>query len=143
MKNGVYVALIYLATIPAFAQSAAGRSCSANNAGAVLTQGYAVRVNGLLRDVHTTLQEISDRLAAGRLTPQQAQTLKLAATRYMIERLETVSAVYDAELDLNRKDKHDTGSVACDPSAQNTTAATWPEVERTVTVDELRREISK
>lgn len=116
-----------MAIILASAQSATSQSCPANaETVATLAQDYAGRVNGLLRNVHATLQEISERVESGSLTPQQAQKLKLAATGEMIARLETLSAVYDAKLDL----KDDTRSVAYNAS-------------NTVSVEDLRRETDK
>ncbi len=51
-----------------------------------------------IRDIHATLQTISERMEAGALTPQQARKLKLAATQSMIARLETLSAAYDGKI---------------------------------------------
>jgi hypothetical protein len=106
MKNAIYIALIFVAMIPAHAQDRVTRDRDAEGASASV-QGYADRVNGLLRDVHARLHEISEREEAGELTPQQARELKLAATRDMIARLETVSAVYDAKIAAGEHSAHE------------------------------------
>ena len=128
MKIGINNLVALVTIILGSAQYATSQSCPADaETVATLAQDYAGRVDGLLRNVHATLQEISERVESGSLTPQQAQKLKLAATREMIARLETLSAVYDANLHLRDKSKHDTRSVAHNASS-------------TVTIGELRRE---
>jgi len=125
MKNAIYIALIFAAMIPAYAQNPDMRDRDADHASAKAgVQDYADRVNGLLRDVHARLLEISEREEAGELTPQQARELKLAATRDMIARLETVSAVYDAKF------------AAREGSAREARLRT----DRAVSVGELERE---
>ena len=139
MKNEICLALIILATVPVSAQKA-GPNCSPNGERVTaLTQDYAARVDGLLREVHASLQEISERMEAGRLTPEQGRELKLAATRDMISRLDTLSAVYDVRLE--RKDKVDgeSGPVLRDVSAEDK-SGTAPGTNRTVSVEELRQE---
>ncbi|MGA7169648.1 MAG: hypothetical protein WBX08_10900, partial [Candidatus Sulfotelmatobacter sp.] len=91
----------------------------------------------LLREVHASLQKISERTEAGELTPEQARELKLAATRDMISRLDTISAVYDARLDSKNKICADTGSEAGNTSAARSAlhAGTG-----TISVEELKRE---
>ncbi len=92
MKIGLYIALLCLAMVPAYAQNAASQDRHAiGEATTTLVPDYADRLNGLLRDIHATLQTISERMEAGALTPQQARKLKLAATQSMIARLETLS----------------------------------------------------
>ena len=131
MKNGIYCTVALVIIVLASAQNATSQSCPADaETVATLTQDYASRVDGLLRNVHATLQGISERVESGSLTPQQAQKLKLAATREMIARLETLSAAYNAKLDLKDKCKHDTQSVAYNAS-------------NTVSVEDLRRETDK
>jgi len=141
MKNEMCVALIILATLPVSAQKM-GPNCSPNGERVTaLTQDYAARVDGLLREVHASLQEISERMEAGRLTPEQGRELKLAATRDMISRLDTLSAVYDVRLE--RKDKVDgeSGPVLRDVSAEDK-SGTAPGTNRTVSVEELRQEMA-
>ena len=99
MKSGLYIAFVCLAMFSVHAQNAASHDCHvSDNASDAVEQDYAVRVNGLLRDIHATLQAISERAEAEALTAQQAQSLKLAATRAMIAHLETLSAVYDSKI---------------------------------------------
>lgn len=98
MKNSIYIALITLATIQVHAQNVAVQNRALGETGTTLAQDYADQVNGLLRNVHAALQRISERMEAGELTPEQARDLKLAATRDLIARLETISAVYDARI---------------------------------------------
>ncbi|MGB0117460.1 MAG: hypothetical protein WCF61_19210 [Terriglobales bacterium] len=78
-------------------------------------------------------------MEAGRLTPEQGRELKLAATRDMISRLDTLSAVYDVRLE--RKDKVDgeSGPVLRDVSAEDKSSSA-PTTNRTVGVEELRQE---
>ena len=139
MKNEMCVALIILATLPISAQKV-GPNCSPNGEQVTArTQDFAARVDGLLREVHATLQEISEGMEAGRLTPEQGRELKLAATRDMISRLDTLSAVYDVRLE--RKDKVDgeSGPVLRDVSAEDK-SGTATSANRTVSVEELRKE---
>jgi hypothetical protein len=121
MKNTMYLALMILATLPASAQTAESQNCSANaEASSALAQDYAARVDGLLRDAHASLHSISERMEAGLLTPKQAQEMKLAATRDVISRLDSITAVYDVRLDstgINNKDGAAQRSVAGNPSA--------------------------
>ncbi len=111
---------------------------SANTeAAAAVAQHYAVRVDGLLRDVHARLQKISEGLETGRVTPQQAQKLKLAATRDMISRLDAIAAVYDARLQAANH-VEETGSASSD--ACDAAKATHTSANTTVSVEELMRE---
>jgi hypothetical protein len=99
MKNTLYIILVCLAIVPAFAQNAPSQNNNASDETAsMLLQDYADRVNGLLRDVHANLRQISERMESGDLTEQQERKLKLDATRTMIARLETLSAVYDHKI---------------------------------------------
>ncbi len=99
MNNTTLLALIILSILPASAQRAPSLDCFTKTDTAIASsQDYASRVDGLLRDIHASLQDISERAEAGQLTPEQAQRLKLAATRDMIARLDTLSAVYDVRL---------------------------------------------
>jgi len=138
MKNTLFLALIILAVIPATAQQETGPKCSANTeAAAAVAQDYAVRVDGLLRDVYARLQKISERLETGRVTPQQAQKLKLAATRDMISRLDAIAAVYDARLQAANH-VEETGSASSD--ACDAVKPTHVNANGTVSVEELKRE---
>ena len=138
MKTTLFLALIILAVIPATAQLETRPKCSANTeAAAAVAQGYAVRVDGLLRDVYARLQKISEGLETGRLTPQQARKLKLAATRDMISRLDATAAVYDARLQ-GANHLEETGSASSD--ACDAAKATHTNAIGTVSVEELKRE---
>jgi hypothetical protein len=77
------------------------------------------------------LQVISQHAAAGELSQQNALLLKLAATRATIARLETLSAVYGAQL-MSMPD------VAADSNALITLHS-----KNTVSVKELQRESAK
>jgi len=139
MKNTRFLALIIiLAVIPATAQKETRPKCSANTkAAAAVAQDYAARVDGLLRDVHASLQKISEGLETGSVTPQQAQKLKLAATRDMISRLDAIAAVYDARLQAANH-VEETGSASSDACSAAT--ATHVSANGTVSAEELKRE---
>jgi hypothetical protein len=108
MKNTLFLALIIITAIPVAAQKTATPNCSVNgDVASALAQDYAAQVDGLLHDVHASLQSISAGMAAGRLTLEQARELKIAATRDAISRLDTLAAIYDARLDSH--DKVDAG----------------------------------
>ncbi len=140
MKNAACLALVVLAVLPAAAQKPASATCSTNvDAVAALGENYAARVDGLLREVHASLQKISERTEAEELTPEQARELKLAATRDMISRLETISAVYDARLDSNHKTCTDTESEAGNASAARSAGYGGT---GTISVEELKREMA-
>jgi hypothetical protein len=101
MKTLICTALFCFLMIPAYGQQAAGNRkadapVSGEAAASAQAQEYADRVEILLRDVHRSLQEISEQREAGQLSAEQARRLKLEATRSMIARLETASAVYEA-----------------------------------------------
>lgn len=141
MKNTLFLALVILAILAASAQKAGSPNWSANgNAVTALAQDYAARVDGLLRGVHASLQNISEGLAAGRLTLEQAQKLKLAATRHMISRLDAIAAIYDVR--LHSKDNVGTNpeSGAVDASATDKAVRAKLHTNNTVSVEELRRE---
>jgi len=135
MKNTLFLALIVLAAFPAAAQQTASPNCSANG-DAVSAQDFAAQVDGLLREVHASLQSVSAQMAAGRLTLEQARELKLAATRDAISRLDTLAAIYDARLDSNNKLSAGSEPVAGNESAAHTTRP----ANGTVSVEELQRE---
>lgn len=138
MKNALFLALIILAVIPATAQQETRPKCSAHTeAAAAVAQDYAARVDGLLRDVHASLQKISEGLETGSVTPQQAQKFKLAATRDMISRLDAIAAVYDARLQAANH-VEETGSASSD--ACDAAKATHVNANGTVSVEELKRE---
>lgn len=139
MKNTLFLALVVLAALPAAAQKMASPNCSANgDAASALAQDYAARVDGLLREVHARLQSISAQMAAGLLTPEQARDLKLAATRGVISRLDTLAAVYDVRRESQEKVETKTGSVAGD--APDTDKGKHPNTNGTVSVEELKGE---
>jgi hypothetical protein len=100
MKNTLYIIiLVCLAIVSAYAQNAPSQNNNASDETAsILLHDYADRVNGLLRDVHANLRQISERMESGALTAQQERELKLGAARAMIARLETISAVYDHKI---------------------------------------------
>jgi hypothetical protein len=100
---------------------------------AALLHCYAASVSNLLGDLAGHLQAISQHAAAGELSQQNALLLKLAATRSTIARLETLSAVYDAQL----VSIHD---VAAD---SNNDALKTLGSKNTVSVKELQRESAK
>jgi hypothetical protein len=140
MKNTLFLALIIilLVVIPATAQKETGPKCSANTeAAAAVAQDYAARVDGLLRDVHASLQKISEGLETGSVTPEQAQKLKLTATRDMISRLDAIAAVYDAQLQAANHGG-ETGSASTDACYAD--KATHTNVNGTVSVEKLKRE---
>src|SRR5271156_3515923 len=102
MKNTMFLALMILASLPASAQKAATPNCSVSaETMTALAEEYAARVDGLLRDAHASLRSISERVDAGSMSPERADNLKLAVTRDMISRLDTLSAVYDVRLNKN------------------------------------------
>ncbi len=131
MKNSIYIALITLATIQVHAQNVAVQNRALGETGTTLAQDYADQVNGLLRNVHAALQRISERMEAGELTPEQARDLKLAATRDLIARLETISAVYDARI------------AAQDVAAQDARASSELSATTAVSVANLRKESAR
>lgn len=140
MKNTTCLALIILTVFPASAQTAAHPNGSANGHGVITsTQDYALRVDGLLREVHANLQTISARIEAGEVTPERGGELKLEATREMISRLDTLAATYDV-----RHSKHTTdaafGAVAGGDPSVNHDANVAPKTNATVSVQELKRE---
>lgn len=131
MKNEMFLALIILAVVPASAQGTKSSQCSAKgDAVAVLAQNYAARIDGLLRDVHARLQNISASVEGGRLTAEQGQRLKRAAARDIISRLDAMAAIYEARLD---------SASAADKEADKQIDAIVRS-NRTVSVEELRRE---
>jgi len=139
MKNQMCLALIILAVLPAAAQKTASPHCAANaEAVTALTQDYAARVDGLLREVHAGLQSISEDLEAGRLTTEQAERLKLAVTRDMISRLDAVAAIYKAQLDL--KDNVGAKSISGKESASDCDNMVHGHTNGTVSVEQLKRE---
>jgi hypothetical protein len=171
MKNEMCIALIYLAMIPAYAQKTAAQDRPANNPPAASDlRDYADQINGLLRDVHASLQQISERAAAGEITPEQERKLKLASTRAMIARLETISAVYDAKVadpktskdgnaarhtdrnptdretaDRNAGDRNTNykGFVAGDKSAEEASARAALHTNNSVSVEDLKQESAR
>ena len=140
MKNTMYLALIILAVLPASAQKAANPNGSTNSDDRIASaEDYAARVDGLLRDVHASLQRISARIEAGELTPEQGSRLKLAATRDVISRLDTLAAIYDALLDPKHKTE---GSVRGSDASLDRDVNPALKTSGTVSVEELKREAS-
>jgi hypothetical protein len=139
MKNMMCLALIFLA-FPASAQKAANPHASAKADDVVgASVDYAARVDGLLREVHSSLQKISARMEAGQLTPEQAADLKLAATRDMISRLDALAAAYDVRLDSKAKNGMPAGSVAANGPVADDSVHTIVNTN-TVSVEDLKRE---
>jgi len=136
MKNTMCLALIILTVLPATAQKAAVSDGSTNGTDAIV-QDYASCVDGLLREVYANLQKISVRIEAGELTPEQGRELKLATTRDMIARLDTLAAVYDARLNS----KPNTSGLVTGPAADR--AAPALASSGTVSVEGLKREGAK
>ena len=137
MKNTLFLALIIL-SVPASAQKAAPSNCDANGiAITAMAQDYAARIDGMLRDVHASLQKISEGVEAGRLAPEQAQKLKLAVTRDMIARLDALAALYDVRVDAEHKAKTDAGSTSVGDRVH-----VIFKTSGTVSVQELKRESS-
>lgn len=141
MKNTMCLALIILAVLPASAQKAADRNRSANADDVVASaEDYAARVDGLLREVHASLQKISAQMAAGRLTPGQAEELKLAATRAMISRLDALAAIYAARRDPKAKTATTVEASAASGSGADDGVAAIVKTNGTVSVEQLKRE---
>ncbi len=139
MKNTMCLALIILAVLPAYAQEAAGPNCPAHGETlTALAREYAARIDGLLREVHASQQNISAEVEAGRLTEEQARNLKLAATRDMISRLDTLSAVYDVRLSQKKAAQAESQPVAAIDGAADKLAAL--NANSTVSVEELKQE---
>jgi hypothetical protein len=142
MKNTMCLALIILAVLPASAQNAALSKCRECDEATALAQDYNAHVDGLLRDVHASLQKISAAIEAGTLTPDQARDLKLAATREMISRLDAISAVYDARLESDKKIDAEKASLARNASPAD--KATHGALNsNTVSVEELKGEAAR
>lgn len=139
MKNTMCLALIILATLPAAAQKAAVPKHPTDGTDVALARDYAAGVDGLLREIHANLQRISALMAAGELTPEQGRELKLAATRDMIARLDTLAAIYDAQVDLKHKTAA-AGSVAGSGSSADAGVHAALPANGTVSVEELKRE---
>ena len=138
MKNTMFFALMILAALPAAAQKAATPNCSVNaETMTAVAEEYAARVDGLLRDAHASLQNISEAVEAGTITTERAQKLKLAVTRDIIARMDTISAVYDARLNL--KNGVEIGAHE-DAVAPNKTASAVLNTKGTVSVQQLKRE---
>jgi hypothetical protein len=139
MKDGIYVALICFAVVPIYTQNSTTRADKTNiEATSTPVQDYADQVNGLLRDIHAKLQEISGRREAGELTAQQAQTMKLAATRRMIAGLDAISAVYDARV-RSKHEAENAGLVPAQGSAEDAPARPVLSTKNTVSVQEFER----
>lgn len=134
MKDTLFLALIILAAFPASAQKTASPGRSNSDGASASVQDYAACVDGLLRDVHASLQKISEDAAAGRLTPEQAEKSKLAATRDAISHLDAIAAIYDARPISQEKPDTKTGAAA---GADKVALANS---RGTVSVEELKRE---
>lgn len=140
MKNTVLFALMILAALPASAQKVATPNCSANSETTTASaEEYAARVDGLLRDAHANLRSISERVEAGSMSPERAEKLKLAVTRDMISRLDTLSAVYDVRLNKNGAIDNKTQAAAGSDCTARKVHRT-PDGNGTVSVEELKSE---
>jgi hypothetical protein len=143
MKNTIYLALIILAAFPASAQKAANPNRSVNAENLVASSAeYATRVDGLLREVHLSLQKISSRMVAGELTPEQARDLKLAATRDVISRLDSLAAIYDARLELSSKTATTVEASGSKCFVADGSGAVIAKAKGTVSVEQLKREMA-
>ena len=115
MKYAMYAATLALTAILANAQqhTPSVQKTTASNASqslraievknrqlltATLLRSHAESVNRTLRVLAERLQTISVHAAAGELTAEQSERLKLAEVRTTIARLETTSAVYESQL---------------------------------------------
>jgi hypothetical protein len=140
MKNTMFLALIILSVLPASAQKGTSADCSVKtDTTIVLAQDYAARVDGLLRDAHASLRNISERVEAGSMSPKRAEKLKLAVTRDMISRLDTLSAVYNVRLNKNGVIDNKTQVASGNDCATDRVHRT-PNGNATVSVEELRSE---
>ncbi len=140
MKNTMFFALMILAALPASAQKAATPNCSVSaETMTALAEEYAARVDGLLRDAHASLRSISERVEAGSMSPERAEKLKLAVTRDMISRLDTLSAVYDVRLNENGPIDNKTQAAAGNDCAADKVHPTHNR-NATVSVEELKSE---
>ena len=79
-------------------------------------------------------------MEARHLTLEQANELKLAATRDVISRLDALSAIYDAQLTSNDRTGTTFRSVADDASALDNAAPMTRGAYGTVSVGELKRQ---
>jgi hypothetical protein len=145
MKNTVLFALMILAAAPASAQKTASPNCVVNSeTTTALSNAYAARVDGLLRDAHACLRSISERVEAGSMSPEAAQKLKFAVMQDVISRLDAISAVYDVRLNevrLNRNgpiDNQAQATVGSDCAADKVRRR--PNDNATVSVEELKSE---
>jgi hypothetical protein len=140
MKNTMFLALMILAALPSSAQKAATPNCSVSaETMTALAQEYAARVDGLLRDAHASLRSISERVDAGSMSPERAVNLKLAVTRDMISRLDTLSAVYDVRLNKNGAVDNEARGAAHSDCAGDLVRPTH-NGNATVSVEELKSE---
>jgi hypothetical protein len=140
MKNTVLFALMILAALPASAQKAAIPNCSGSaETTTTSAKEYAARVDGLLRDAHASLRSISERVEAGSMSPERAEKLKLAVTRDMISRLDTLSAVYDVRLNKNGAVDNEARGAADSDCASDIVRPTH-NGNATVSVEELKSE---
>ena len=140
MKNTVLFALMILAALPASAQKAASPNSFVNSETTTpLAEGYAARVDGLLRDAHACLRSISERVEAGSMSPEAAQKLKFAVMQDVISRLDTISAVYDVRLNKNGAIDNQTQATAGSDCAADKVRR-GPNGNATVSVEELKSE---
>jgi hypothetical protein len=131
MKRGLRVTLLWVTIIPSYAQKPLSHNCDASGEPVTtLQQNYVDEVNGLLRDVHARLRAISERVKSRDLAPNQAQQLKLEATRDMIARLETLSAVYDGKVAAVTNTRE-----SCAQGVQDSDKATGLRIRNRLTVD--------
>jgi hypothetical protein len=141
MKNTMYLALIILAAFPASAQKAAIPNRPVNADEVIASSAdYAARVGRLLREVHLSLQKISSRMEAGELTPEQARDLKLAATRDVISRLDSLAAIYDVRLEARPRTAVTVEASGPNRSVADGRSAAIAKTNSTVSVEQLKRE---
>jgi hypothetical protein len=145
MKNTVLFALMILAALPSSAQKVASPNSFVNSETTnALSNAYAARVDGLLRDAHACLRSISERVEAGSMSPEAAQKLKFAVMQDVISRLDTISAVYDVRLNEVRLNKNgpidnQAQATACSDCAADKVRRR-PNDNATVSVEELKSE---
>ena len=114
--------------------------------GAELLREYAAGVNSRLRELGAAVRTISDQEQAGELTADDARLLKLAATRAMLARLETLTAVYDsvaAEASDERQRSTGNGSSGDDDDDDDSAGPDLLRASRTVSVGDLARHAAR
>jgi hypothetical protein len=146
MKSTLQAAIILITLLPTYAQD---RPATATTHLKQLSDGsneltatallltYAGNVDGLLRDLVDQMRAISEQVEAGKLTPPDAEALKLETARVTIARLEAISAIYDV-LILSKNDHEEPGSAS--PSDSPRVAYIALRAKPTVSVKQLMQE---